>query len=105
MKQSGLGIIVALGLTLPALADPPQLIGEYVWTYNDTCIISSGGFSAPPGLAPGGASAIGQTYATSGADTGGSADITRAQMGPTGTQRGPALLQKAGCRIRLRRQS
>jgi hypothetical protein len=70
MKQLGLGIIVALGLTLPALADKPQLIGEYVWTYSDTCIVASLGFSAPPGLAPNGASAKGQTYATSGADTG-----------------------------------
>jgi hypothetical protein len=70
MKQLGLGIIVAIGLTLPALADPPKLKSDYVWTYSDTCLVSPSGFSAPPGLAPGGASALGQTYPTSGADTG-----------------------------------
>jgi hypothetical protein len=70
MKQLGLGIIVAIGLTLPAFADPPQLRSDYVWTYNDTCVVSPSGFSAPPGLAPNGASALGQTYSTSNADTG-----------------------------------
>jgi hypothetical protein len=57
-------------LTFPALADPPQLKGDYVFTYNDTCLVSPGGFSAPSGLAPNGAAALGQTYSTSGADTG-----------------------------------
>jgi hypothetical protein len=70
MKQLGLGIIVALGLTLPAFANPPQLRGDYVFTYNDTCLVSPSGFSAPPGLAPAGAAALGQTYSSSGADTG-----------------------------------
>jgi hypothetical protein len=70
MKQLGLGIVVAISLALPALADPPKLKSDYVWTYSDTCVVASGGFSAPPGLAPGGASALGQTYATSNADTG-----------------------------------
>jgi hypothetical protein len=70
MKQLGLGIVVALGLTLPAFANPPQLKGDYVWTYNETCLVSPSGFSAPPGLAPGGASALGQTYSASSADTG-----------------------------------
>jgi hypothetical protein len=70
MKQLGLGIIVAIGLTLPAFADPPQLRGDYIFTYNDTCLVSPSGFSAPPGLAPGGASALGQTYSASSADTG-----------------------------------
>jgi hypothetical protein len=70
MKQLGLGIVVALGLTFPALANPPQLKGDYVWTYSDTCLVSPSGFSAPPGLAPAGAAALGQTYSTSGADTG-----------------------------------
>jgi hypothetical protein len=55
IKQLGEGIIVAIGLTLPALADPPQLREDYVWTYNDTCLVSPSGFGAPPGLAPGGA--------------------------------------------------
>jgi hypothetical protein len=70
MKRLGLGIIVAIGLTLPALADRSQLIGEYVWTYNDTRLVSTSGFSAPPGLAPNGAAPLGQAYPTSGADTG-----------------------------------
>jgi hypothetical protein len=70
MKQFCLGIIVAIGLTLPALADPPKLKSDYVWTYSDTCVVASGGFSAPPGLAPGGAPALGQTYSSSNADTG-----------------------------------
>jgi hypothetical protein len=56
--------------TMPTLADPLQLRSDYVWTYNDTCVVSPSGFSAPPGLAPNGASALGQTYPTSGADTG-----------------------------------
>jgi hypothetical protein len=70
MKQLGLSIIVAIGLTLPAFANPPQLKGDYVWTYSDTCLVSPSGFSAPPGLAPNGAAALGQTYSSSGADTG-----------------------------------
>src|SRR6202007_1112654 len=70
MKRLGLGIIVAIGLTLPALADRSQLIGEYVWTYNDTCLVSTSGFRAPPGLAPNGAAPLGHAYPTSGADTG-----------------------------------
>jgi hypothetical protein len=70
MKQLGLGIIVAIGLTFPALADPPQLKGDYVWTYDETCLVSPSGFSAPPGLAPGGASALGQTYSSSTSNTG-----------------------------------
>jgi hypothetical protein len=70
VKQFCLGIIVAIGLTLPALADRSQLIGEYVWTYNDTCLVSTSGFSAPPGLAPNGAAPLGHAYPTSGADTG-----------------------------------
>jgi hypothetical protein len=51
MKQLGLGVVVAIGLTLPAFANPPQLKGDYVWTYSDTCLVSPSGFSAPPGLA------------------------------------------------------
>jgi hypothetical protein len=70
MKRLCLSIIVAAGLTFPALADPPQLKGDYVWTYSDTCLVSPSGFSAPPGLAPAGAAALGQTYSTSNADTG-----------------------------------
>jgi hypothetical protein len=70
MKQLGLSIVIAASLTFPALADPSQLRGDYVWTYNDTCFVSPSGFSAPPGLAPGGASALGQTYPSSAADTG-----------------------------------
>jgi hypothetical protein len=70
MKRLCLGVVVAAILTFPALADPPQLRSNYVWTYSDTCLVASGGFSVPPGLAPGGASALGQTYSTSNADTG-----------------------------------
>ena len=70
MKQLGLGIIVALGLTLPAFADSSKLKGDYVWTYSDTCLVSPSGFSASPGLAPNGAAPLGQAYSTSGADTG-----------------------------------
>jgi hypothetical protein len=70
MKQLGLGVVVAIGLTLPAFANPPQLKGDYVWTYSDTCLVSPSGFSAPPGLAPNGAAPLGQAYSTSGADTG-----------------------------------
>jgi hypothetical protein len=46
MKQLGLGIIVALGLTLPAFANPPQLQGTYAFTYNDFCLQSTSGFNA-----------------------------------------------------------
>jgi hypothetical protein len=46
MKQLGLGIIVALGLTLPAFADPPQLKGDYAFTYTDFCLQSTSGFNA-----------------------------------------------------------
>jgi hypothetical protein len=70
MKQLGLGVVIAAGLTFPALADGSQLRGDYVWTYNETCLHSPNGFSAPPLLAPGGASALGQTYSSSGSDTG-----------------------------------
>ena len=70
MKQLGLGLVVALALPFPALADSSHLSGDYVWTYSDTCLVSPSGFSAPPGLAPGGASALGQTYSSSGANTG-----------------------------------
>ena len=70
MKRLKLWIIVAIGLTLPAFANPPQLKGDYVWTYSDTCLVSPSGFSVPPGLAPAGGAALGQTYSSSGADTG-----------------------------------
>jgi hypothetical protein len=33
--------------TMPTLADPLQLRSDYVWTYNDTCVVSPSGFSAP----------------------------------------------------------
>jgi hypothetical protein len=70
MKRSCLGVVVAAGLTFPAFADPSHLRGDYVWTYNETCLVSPSGFSAPPGLAPGGATALGQTYSESSAETG-----------------------------------
>jgi hypothetical protein len=40
MKQLGLGIIVAIGLTLPALANPPQLKGDYAFTYTEICLLT-----------------------------------------------------------------
>jgi hypothetical protein len=43
MKQLGLGIIVALGLTLPALANPPQLKGDYAFTYTEICSLVPSG--------------------------------------------------------------
>ncbi len=70
MKKLCLCVVVAIGLTFPALADPQQLKGDYVWTYSDTGLVSPSGFSAPPGLAPNGAAALSQTFATSNADTG-----------------------------------
>jgi hypothetical protein len=70
MKRLCLSIIDAAGLTFPVLADPSQLRGDYVWTYNETCLVSPSGFSAPPGLAPAGAAALGQTYSSSSAETG-----------------------------------
>jgi hypothetical protein len=45
MKRLGLGIIVAIGFTLPALADPPQLKGDYAFTYADFCLQSTSGFN------------------------------------------------------------
>jgi hypothetical protein len=45
MKRLGLGITVAIGLTLPALADPPQLKGDYAFTYADFCLQSTSGFN------------------------------------------------------------
>jgi hypothetical protein len=46
MKQLSLGIIVAIGLTLPAFADPPRLRGDYAFTYTDFCLQSTSGFNA-----------------------------------------------------------
>jgi hypothetical protein len=51
MKRLGLGITVAICLTLPALADPPQLRGDYAFTYNDFCLQSTSGFN-PTNLTP-----------------------------------------------------
>jgi hypothetical protein len=68
--KSTIFALAFFSLTLPAFANPPQLKGDYVWTYNETCLVSPSGFSAPPGLAPLGASALGQTYSASSADTG-----------------------------------
>jgi hypothetical protein len=68
--KSTIFVLAFFSLTLPAFANPPQLKGDYVWTYSDTCLVSPSGFSAPPGLAPGGAAALGQTYSSSGANTG-----------------------------------
>jgi hypothetical protein len=45
MKRLGLGIIVAIGLTLPAFADSPKLQGTYAFTYNDFCLQSTSGFN------------------------------------------------------------
>jgi hypothetical protein len=39
MKQLGLGIIVAIGLTLPALADPPFLQGTYSFAATGVCLL------------------------------------------------------------------
>jgi hypothetical protein len=46
MKQFCLGIVVAIGLTLPAFADSPNLKGDYAFTYNDFCLQSPSGFNA-----------------------------------------------------------
>jgi hypothetical protein len=62
MKRLCLSIIVAAGSTFPAFANPPQLRGDYVFTYNDTCLISPSGFSAN--------AALGQTYSATSAATG-----------------------------------
>ena len=40
MKRLGLGIIVAIGLTLPAFANPPQLKGDYAFTYTEICLLT-----------------------------------------------------------------
>jgi hypothetical protein len=53
MKRFCLGIAVAIGLTLPALADPPQLKGDYAFTYNDFCLQSTSGFNANLNPLPG----------------------------------------------------
>jgi hypothetical protein len=45
MKQLCLGVVVAIGLTFSALADPPQLKGDYAFTYNDFCLQSTSGFN------------------------------------------------------------
>jgi hypothetical protein len=50
MKRLKLGIIVAIGLTLPAFANPPQLKGDYGFIYTDTCLRSTSGFN--PNLTP-----------------------------------------------------
>jgi hypothetical protein len=43
MKQLGSGIVVAFGLTFPAFANPPQLKGDYAFTYNETCSLVPSG--------------------------------------------------------------
>jgi hypothetical protein len=45
MKQLALSTIVAIGLTLPALANPPQLKGDYVFTYDDVRLVSLSGLA------------------------------------------------------------
>jgi hypothetical protein len=50
MKQLGLSIIVAIGLTLPALANSPQHKGDYVFTFSEVCLVSPSGFSANAAL-------------------------------------------------------
>jgi hypothetical protein len=56
MKQLGLGI-VALGLTLPAVADPPFLQGTYGFTGTGICLYALPDFltGPPPFVAPDGA--------------------------------------------------
>jgi hypothetical protein len=46
MKRLGLGIVVAIGLALPAFADSPKLKGDYAFTYNGFCLQSTSGFNA-----------------------------------------------------------
>jgi hypothetical protein len=57
MKQLGLGIVVALGLTLPAVADPPFLQGTYGFTATGICLYALPDFltGPPPFVAPDGA--------------------------------------------------
>jgi hypothetical protein len=69
-----------------------QLKGGYVWTYSETCLISPSGFSVPPGLAPAGAAALGQTYSSSGADTG----IEHSNGDGTGFVKGQGILVYLG---------
>jgi hypothetical protein len=49
-------------LTLPAFANPPQLKGDYVFTFSQICLVSPSGFSAN--------AALGQTYITTDITTG-----------------------------------
>jgi hypothetical protein len=64
MKQLGLSTIVAIALSLPAFADPPQLKGDYAFTYNDFCLQSTSGFN------PNGTPLAGPVEGTSTAGTG-----------------------------------